>query len=133
MPSKHSRDDGHASDEEIGPRPPANDTADDGDIGPPRPTDEQAEVGPPRPTDEQTEPKKRRKNLEFESLYLENLPAGEMYEKSYMHRDVVTDVLVTPNDFVVTASRDGQVKFWKKAHFTNYILEEIQHELLFLQ
>ena len=115
MPSKHSRDDGHASDEEIGPRPPANDTADDGDIGPPRPTDEQAEVGPPRPTDEQTGPKKRRKNLEFESLYLENLPAGEMYEKSYMHRDVVTDVLVTPNDFVVTASRDGQVKFWKKA------------------
>jgi peptidylprolyl isomerase domain and WD repeat-containing protein 1 len=31
-----------------------------------------------------------------------------MYEKSYMHRDVVTHVLVTPGtDFVVTASADG--------------------------
>jgi hypothetical protein len=32
-----------------------------------------------------------------------------MYEKSYMHRDVVTDLLVTPNEFIITASCDGQV------------------------
>jgi peptidylprolyl isomerase domain and WD repeat-containing protein 1 len=38
-----------------------------------------------------------------------------MYEKSYMHREVVTHVVVTPaTDFVVTASSDGHVKFWKK-------------------
>ena len=37
-----------------------------------------------------------------------------MYERSYMHRDHVTHVLTTPTDFVITASRDGQVKFWKK-------------------
>ena len=37
-----------------------------------------------------------------------------MYEKSYMHRDWVTHVVVTASDFVVTASRDGQLKFWKK-------------------
>jgi len=37
-----------------------------------------------------------------------------MYEKSYMHRDWVTHILVTASQFVVTASRDGQLKFWKK-------------------
>lgn len=39
-----------------------------------------------------------------------------MYEKSYMHRDVVTHALITPcgTDFLATASRDGHLKFWKK-------------------
>ena len=38
-----------------------------------------------------------------------------MYETSYAHRDVVTHVVVTPfTHFIVTASRDGQIKFWKK-------------------
>jgi peptidylprolyl isomerase domain and WD repeat-containing protein 1 len=31
-----------------------------------------------------------------------------------MHRDVVTHVLVTPTDFIITASQDGHIKFWKK-------------------
>lgn len=31
-----------------------------------------------------------------------------------MHRDVITHVVVTKTDFVVTASIDGHVKFWKK-------------------
>lgn len=52
--------------------------------------------------------------LEFEKLYLENLPDAECYEKSYMHRDVVTHVVVTKTDFIVTASVDGHLKFWKK-------------------
>ncbi|CAB3257923.1 unnamed protein product [Arctia plantaginis] len=52
--------------------------------------------------------------LEFESLYLENLPSSETYEFSYMHRDVVTHIIVTKTDFVVTASQDGHLKFWKK-------------------
>jgi peptidylprolyl isomerase domain and WD repeat-containing protein 1 len=51
----------------------------------------------------------------FEPLYLEALPCADMYEKSYMHRDTVTHVVVAPTGFVITASRDGQVKFWKKA------------------
>lgn len=42
------------------------------------------------------------------------LPNSEMYERSFMHRDHVTHVIVTASDFVVTGSRDGQVKFWKK-------------------
>ena len=33
--------------------------------------------------------------LEFEKLYLENLPSSEAYEKSYMHRDVVRHLAVT--------------------------------------
>eukprot|EP00771_Trimastix_marina_P002609 gnl/Trimastix_PCT/375.p1 GENE.gnl/Trimastix_PCT/375~~gnl/Trimastix_PCT/375.p1 ORF type:complete len:632 (-),score=190.46 gnl/Trimastix_PCT/375:270-1970(-) len=37
-----------------------------------------------------------------------------MYEKSYKHRDIVTHVIFTKTEFLVTASRDGQVKFWKK-------------------
>lgn len=52
--------------------------------------------------------------LEYEKLYLENLPSAECYEKSYMHRDVVTHVVVTKTDFIVTASIDGHLKFWKK-------------------
>jgi peptidylprolyl isomerase domain and WD repeat-containing protein 1 len=38
-----------------------------------------------------------------------------MYEKSYMHRDTVTHVAVAgPADFILTASADGHVKFWRK-------------------
>lgn len=52
--------------------------------------------------------------LQYEKLYLENLPDAECYEKSYMHRDVITHVVVSKTDFVITASCDGHVKFWKK-------------------
>lgn len=45
---------------------------------------------------------------------MENLPDAECYEKSYMHRDSITHVVVTKTDFVITASIDGHVKFWKK-------------------
>ncbi|XP_026320592.1 peptidylprolyl isomerase domain and WD repeat-containing protein 1 isoform X2 [Hyposmocoma kahamanoa] len=38
----------------------------------------------------------------------------ETYERSYMHRDVVTFVVMTKTDFVITASQDGHLKFWKK-------------------
>ncbi|XP_050682597.1 peptidylprolyl isomerase domain and WD repeat-containing protein 1 isoform X2 [Leptidea sinapis] len=31
-----------------------------------------------------------------------------------MHRDVVTHIVVTKTDFIVTASQDGHLKFWKK-------------------
>ena len=32
--------------------------------------------------------------LEFESQYLDALPSGQMYERSYMHRETVTQVVV---------------------------------------
>lgn len=105
-------------DAEVGPPRPADDV----DVGPPRPAADDADVGPPRPAADDVGPsrpegstaapanKKRKAALEFEQLYLDNLPVSEMYEKSYMHRDVVTDLLVTPNDFIITASCDGQVR-----------------------
>ncbi|CAH4029039.1 peptidylprolyl isomerase domain and WD repeat-containing protein 1 [Pieris brassicae] len=68
----------------------------------------------PMPSEAAKPKSKKRKVLEFEELYLENLPSSETYERSYMHRDVVTHVVVTKTDFVVTASQDGHLKFWKK-------------------
>lgn len=31
-----------------------------------------------------------------------------------MHRDVITHVVATTTDFLITGSCDGHVKFWKK-------------------
>ncbi|GLT63846.1 hypothetical protein SLA2020_363790 [Shorea laevis] len=52
--------------------------------------------------------------LQFEQAYLDSLPSANMYEKSYMHRDVVTHVAVSAADFFITGSIDGHLKFWKK-------------------
>ncbi|OIW21997.1 hypothetical protein TanjilG_28420 [Lupinus angustifolius] len=52
--------------------------------------------------------------LQFEQAYLDTLPSANMYEKSYMHRDVVTHVAVSAADFFITGSIDGHLKFWKK-------------------
>ncbi|XP_015916004.1 peptidylprolyl isomerase domain and WD repeat-containing protein 1 [Parasteatoda tepidariorum] len=59
-------------------------------------------------------PVKKRKTLQFEQMYLKNIPDKESYEKSYMHRDVISHIAVTKTDFVITASVDGHMKFWKK-------------------
>ncbi|KAL4094382.1 hypothetical protein PRIC1_010043 [Phytophthora ramorum] len=59
--------------------------------------------------------KKHKKSLPFEAAYLDNLPGAAMYERSFMHRAVVSHVLVAPEtQFVITASVDGHIKFWKK-------------------
>ncbi len=53
--------------------------------------------------------------LDHEAEYLHALPSAEMYERSYMHRDVVTHVVVAAEvDFIATGSADGHVKLWKK-------------------
>jgi len=58
---------------------------------------------------------KRRKTLQYEKLYLDQLPRADRYVKSLMHRDTINFVQVTPHtDFVITTSVDGHVKFWKK-------------------
>ncbi|XP_072920628.1 peptidylprolyl isomerase domain and WD repeat-containing protein 1 isoform X1 [Hemitrygon akajei] len=57
---------------------------------------------------------KKRKVLDFEHVYLDNLPSASMYERSYMHRDVITHIVCTRTDFLITASQDGHIKFWKK-------------------
>lgn len=59
--------------------------------------------------------RKKHKKLPFEAAYLRNLPSAAMYERSFMHRAAVSHVLVAPEtQFVITASVDGHVKFWKK-------------------
>jgi peptidylprolyl isomerase domain and WD repeat-containing protein 1 len=72
-------------------------------------------------------------------VLLDNLPTAGNYEKSYMHRDTITHLIMTwfvfrnkfilrniggidfificfflSTDIVITASADGHVKFWKK-------------------
>ncbi|KAJ4847306.1 cytochrome P450 monooxygenase 71 [Turnera subulata] len=76
---------------------------------PPETEEEQPMVGPgPAP---KARPKRP---LQFEQAYLDSLPSANMYEKSYMHRDVVTHVAVSASDFFITGSLDGHLKFWKK-------------------
>lgn len=70
----------------------------------------------PVPAPAAAKPKKR-KVLKHAHVYLDNLPKGEMYEKSFMHRDVVCFVLASPTTgFLVTGSVDGHIKFWKKQY-----------------
>ncbi|OQR90485.1 peptidylprolyl isomerase domain and WD repeat-containing protein 1 [Thraustotheca clavata] len=60
---------------------------------------------------------KRRRTMDpaHELALLDELPKGEMYEKSYMHRDVVSHVAFSAStQFLITASADGHVKFWRK-------------------
>ena len=53
--------------------------------------------------------------LPHEKAYLDRLPSSARYTKSFMHRDALAYVTVTPfTDFVITSSVDGVVKFWKK-------------------
>lgn len=86
---------------------PQNDTANATTA--PTETEEEPMVGPgPAP---KARPKRP---LQFEQAYLDSLPSANMYENSYMHRDVVTHVAVSAADFFITGSLDGHLKFWKK-------------------
>jgi len=60
---------------------------------------------------------KKKKVLKNAHVYLDNLPKGEMYEKSFMHRDTVAFVCSSiTTGFLVTGSIDGHIKFWKKQY-----------------
>ena len=60
-------------------------------------------------------PKKKRRKLPYEKLYISALPSSPRYSKSLMHKDQLSFVTITPfTDFLVTSSVDGVVKFWKK-------------------
>jgi peptidylprolyl isomerase domain and WD repeat-containing protein 1 len=75
--------------------------------------DEEDDVGPlPNVPAKKTKLKKR--NFQFHSFYLEQLPNQPLYERSYMHRAPLTHIEVSKTDFIITASSEGQVKFWKK-------------------
>lgn len=60
-------------------------------------------------------PKKKRRVLPYEKLYISALPSSPRYSKSLMHKDQLSFVTMTPfTDFLITSSIDGVVKFWKK-------------------
>jgi len=62
-------------------------------------------------------PKKKKRKLPHENLYVAALPSSVRYSKSLMHREQLAYVLVTPlTDFLITTSIDGVVKFWKKVN-----------------
>ncbi|KAI9728954.1 MAG: hypothetical protein M1828_000039 [Chrysothrix sp. TS-e1954] len=70
------------------------------------------DIGPILPSE--GPPKKKRRTLAHESLYVAALPCSTRYAKSLMHKDQLAFVTVVPqSDFLITASVDGQVSFWK--------------------
>ncbi|RDA91757.1 hypothetical protein CP533_4784, partial [Ophiocordyceps camponoti-saundersi (nom. inval.)] len=78
----------------------ASDSSSDDDMGPKLPS-----AAPP----------KKRRVLPYEKLYVEAMPTSAHYSRSLMHKDQLLFVTWTPlTEFLVTASVDGVVKFWKK-------------------
>ncbi|CAK7265794.1 Peptidyl-prolyl cis-trans isomerase cyp15 [Sporothrix epigloea] len=60
-------------------------------------------------------PKKKRRILKHERLFVSALPASRRYSKSLMHKEQLSFLTLTPGtDFLITTSTDGVVKFWKK-------------------
>lgn len=73
---------------------------------------EDDDIGPAVPS---SAPKKKRRVLPYEKLYISALPSSPRYSKSLMHKDQLSFVTMTPfTDFLLTSSVDGVVKFWKK-------------------
>ncbi|KAK0730537.1 hypothetical protein B0H67DRAFT_548470 [Lasiosphaeris hirsuta] len=70
------------------------------------------DMGPMLPS---TAPKKKRRVLPYEKLYISALPKSGRYSKSLMHKEQLSFLTMTPlTDFLITSSIDGVVKFWKK-------------------
>ena len=70
------------------------------------------DMGPALPS---AAPKKKRRVLPYEKLYVSALPTSTRYSKSLMHKEQLSFLTMTPlTDFLVTTSVDGVVKFWKK-------------------
>ena len=69
-----------------------------------------------RPTEEndnEEQPSSKRPRIPSSALW--DIPMSAHYRISYMHRDVVTKVVTSlKHGYVITASDDGIVKFWKR-------------------
>lgn len=100
-PAKRSRSEMEVDENTPIDRTPDDDTSSDDDG-----------FGPALPS---TAPKKKRRKLPYEKLYIAALPTAARYSKSLMHRDQLCFTTFTPlTDFLITSSVDGVVKFWKK-------------------
>lgn len=90
----------HSDSEDGGTTPPEDTSSDDDELGPTLPSNV---------------PKKKRRVLPYEKLYMLALPSSSRYSKSLMHKEQLSFVTFTPStDFLITSSVDGVVKFWKK-------------------
>ncbi|KAK7402665.1 Peptidyl-prolyl cis-trans isomerase cyp15 [Neonectria punicea] len=70
------------------------------------------DMGPQLPSEA---PKKKRRVLPHEKLYVAALPKAARYSKSLMHKEQILFTTWTPlTEFLITSSVDGVVKFWKK-------------------
>lgn len=70
-------------------------------------------MGPQLPS--ASAPKKKRRVLPYEKLYISALPKSTRYSKSLMHKEQLAFLTMTPlTEFLITSSVDGVVKFWKK-------------------
>ncbi|KAL2209851.1 hypothetical protein CC79DRAFT_462740 [Sarocladium strictum] len=70
------------------------------------------DMGPQLPSEA---PKKKRRVLPHEKLYVAALPKSARYSRSLMHKEQLLFVTWTPiTEFLITSSIDGVVKFWKK-------------------
>ncbi|KAL3963945.1 hypothetical protein ACCO45_000949 [Purpureocillium lilacinum] len=79
----------------------ASDSSSDDDMGPQLPSE--------------AAPKKKRRVLPYEKLYVAALPKSARYSRSLMHKDQLLFATWTPlTEFLITCSVDGVVKFWKK-------------------
>ena len=75
-------------------------------------TSSEDDMGPQLPS---AIPKKKRRVLPHEKLYISCLPSSSRYSRSLMHKEQVSFATVAPfTDFLITSSVDGVVKFWKK-------------------
>lgn len=69
-------------------------------------------MGPQLPSEA---PKKKRRVLRHEKLYVAALPKSARYSRSLMHKEQILFANWTPlTEFLITSSVDGVVKFWKK-------------------
>lgn len=114
---KHARDDQGDQESDLVDMPSTTvaetvdgDSSDSEDVGPmpiaPGPDSSDASIAAKH---------KRRRVVPHEKVYLAQLPRADRYYRSFMHRDTITSVTVTKyTNFILTASADGHLKFWKK-------------------
>jgi peptidylprolyl isomerase domain and WD repeat-containing protein 1 len=69
------------------------------------------------PDDDQdaTETKHQEERTGDRVVLLQKLPSASQYERSYSHPDVVTRLVLTALDFLVTGDCSGNIRFWKKS------------------
>lgn len=87
------------------------------------------DFGPAMPTEAAVKRSKKKSRLLHQKHYLSMLPSSDRYFQSYQHKDTVTVVKVQPvalvsghtGGFVISGSRDGVIKFWKKSSFEGEI------------